>query len=406
MANTITNQTVCRALSGLAFKKTSESFAQVGADYRSAQTTPVQKFINWFAQLIDKGYARRTLVEQNYKEEILSANFLYVAKAILEAKTAADLTVNVPLKIDGERIEIISDPKNPSTLLIRHCWNDVELKGVDLRSLKVILLKQYLIMVRETEGESIKIDLSSFQLNELDLSSFNLKNCTLPDLQYCTLTDIGFNENTVFKQRRICKFDRTTFNRLQVYEYNKKHIVQEFWTMESAEITSRYNFTIPNLSSYTLEEIFSSDNPDLATEKREQLQYNKAAVSACFRQMRTKGLAINLANVNLSDLDLSNMNLEKINLRGADLYLTNLKNTNLNFADFQGASLTGTILFNATYVKTNILDARNVALQIRAAERIRAMKFLCGGDSQRSHIKIMSRNDGRMLITRTGPICT
>ncbi|MEM9541156.1 MAG: pentapeptide repeat-containing protein [Cyanobacteria bacterium P01_E01_bin.42] len=80
----------------------------------------------------------------------------------------------------------------------------------------------------------------------------------------------------------------------------------------------------------------------------------------------------NLSNANLSNADLSNADLRKANLRNADLseadliganlsnadlYKTNFLNANLREANLFNANLTGADLFNANLIKTNLKNA-------------------------------------------------
>ncbi len=206
MSNDITPRTVCRAFSGLVKGKTYESFVRIGGDYRSAQnsTSYIQQFVNWLAQCIDKNFAGRTLLEVNYKKKALSESFLSVAKEILKAKFDDNNTVNINFKIGNEPLEIVSYPDDSGRLYVRHLWHDQELIGINLSTLKKLLLTEYIRLNRLDEGGTQQINLVEFDLTGLDLRDMDFRNCSLPDLVDCRLNDIDFDLATTFKKRQRC----------------------------------------------------------------------------------------------------------------------------------------------------------------------------------------------------------
>ena len=367
MANVITEKTVCRALLfSLAKERTCESFAQAGADYRSLQNSSshVQQLINWLAQLLDKNYATRTWAEIQYKKQALHDGFMGMAEQVLMAKVAIDGTVHINFEIGSEPIEIHSFPANPGKLFVRHLSRDVELEKGELKQVKEILLKHYLQMKRDAQedsGDYSQIDLTAFDLSGCDLRSLNLRNCALPDLVRCNLNHIQFDTDTTFKKRQMCKFDNVTFDRLQAHRAAQSgYAPQEFPIEVTPVLTTEIRDdtpmeqvrtedppismavggdTVESTKKYTYEQLFSSDNPDLATIKRQVMLYRMPEIPGCFELMRSKGLSINLAHVDLSGLNLEGMNLEKVNLHGADLTGSSLEKSNLHLADLRSATL-------------------------------------------------------------------
>jgi len=344
MSHNITPKTVCRALSGFVHEKTVESFVRIGGDYRSAQnsTSSIQRFLNWLAQCIDKNYAVRTLSEVDCKKKALGESFMSVANEILKAKIVDNDTVNIKFMIGNEPLEIVSYPDNPERLYVRHLWNDAELSGISLPMLKTIMLTEYLRLHRLYQGVAKQINLTDFDLTGLDLRDMDFKNCSLPDLVGCRLNDIDFDMATTFKKREMCEIDEGTFDCLQAHNASPKSLVVREFSKDSCAIygdDSTFSTGFRRLRSYDIEQIFGSDNPDLATIKRHHLQFNKDLVISNFEKMRRNGVSINLSHVDLRELDLSEMNLTFVNLSGANLTNANLKNADLGWANLGNAIL-------------------------------------------------------------------
>ena len=320
MANTITPNTVCRAVSGLIREKTVDAFVRIGGDYRSEQKSCVQKLMNWLAQCFDKNYATRTLSEVNYKKKALGSDFQGFATQVLKAKLADDYTVCIPFEIDNQQLEIVSYPANPKKLYVRHQWTDTELEGVHLATLKSILLKEYIDLQKKSEYETGLINLTEFELLGLDLREMDFTGCSLPDLVRCRLSGIKFDRSTNFNsgRRKMCEIDDVTLDRLHQHKLSSRElVVQEFSDGVREGGTCTDHFTYPDdqkPSTYNYGQIFNSDNLDLATIKRFHLQYDRKGIVKCFKEMRQNGIPINLAHVDLSGLDLSKMDLSGVNL--------------------------------------------------------------------------------------------
>lgn len=385
MPSTITPKTVCRAITGFVAKQNWEAFVEIGGDYRAQQnsTSSIQKFINWLAQCFDRDYATRTLSEVNYKKHALGRDFSSVAQAILMAKPAADGTVHIRFELDDEPLEIVSYPANPAKLFVRHCWADKELQDIDLPTLKTILLKEYIRLQKQCELGPAQIDLTAFNLTGLDLREMDFRNCSLPSLSRCRLTGIHFDMTTNFNswKRYGCEMDWRTVDRLQQHEILcAKLVVQKFPDEESETFKNGDRISVPEfqkISTYNLEQVFSSDNPDLATQKRLLLRYELKEVKKCFIEMGQKGIAINLADVDLSDINLSGMDLTGANLYGAILTNTDLRNANLNHSDLRHARLCNTDMRNATFRCSKIYKTQ-FDIVIHGTHFSEVAQFICG----------------------------
>jgi len=382
MANSITSKTICRAITGMARIKTYDAFVLIGGDYRSEQNSnsKIQRFINWLAQCIDKNYVTRTQSEVNYKKQALGDGFISVAEQILKAKFTDDTNVNIKLEIDNETLEIVSYPGDPDKLFVRQFWDDRELVGINLTMLKSIMLKEYLRYKRNTEVSTEQIVLTGFCLNNLDLRSMDFKNCSLPDLFGCRLNGIDFDMTTIFMRREMCQIDDRTFDRLQDHNVLSMDLVVpellQTRRLDVGEIDPKAIREVRKIRSYDIDEIFSSDNPDLATKKRHHLQYDKDCVVACFRRLNLEGIPINLAYVDLRELDLSNLDLAHANLFGANLTNANLRRANLIRADLERTILWETDLRDADLAQAK-MDHAKINIFIRRSQRAEVFQNIC-----------------------------
>lgn len=406
MSNTISNKTVCRGLTGIALQKTCASFAKIGADYRAAQTTPIQKFINWLAQLLDSNYAVRTLSEVSYKEQALRRDFMAMAEEILKAKVAEDGSVSIRFKIDDEDMEIVSNPVSPHTpgkLYVRHLWNDQELSVIDLQGLKLILLKEYMRLTRPTLDAGTQMDLSRFDLTGMDLTEMNFENCLMPDLVECRLLNIQFDiTTTTFGKRTMCRIDDNTVDRLQGYGYqNNDGVVPENLSIDLTQIPENPQVMNPSISRMSMSTVFSSKNPDFALKKAGLLRYKKAEANNCFQQMREDNMEINLTELDLRNFDLRGMNLRGANFSGTKLEYTDFAHSNLSYCSFQNAVLFHTYLYGADFAYTNMLHAaKELVIVVRSVDFSKALGYLNHGYSRRFYVESYEDRPGFPIISR------
>jgi len=404
MANAITNATVCRAVGGLVQKQNWEAFVRVGGDYRALQnsTSIFQRIINWLAQCFDEDYDSRTLDEVSYKKTALGRDLKSVAVAILSAPLAADRTVHIEFEIDRQAFEIVSYPGDPGKLFVRHQWNEVELEGVNLSALKVILLKQYIRLQRQSEDRGEQSDLTNFNLKGLDLRDMDLTNCSLPDLSGCLLTGIEFDMTTNFNSHKRfgCEIDKVTVDRLQQHEILSAKLVVPEFSNETSEGYGKGDQVlvseIQKISTYNYGQIFSSDNPDLATEKRILIRHSKQIVIKCFEEMRKNGLRINLTYVDLSDLNLKRMDLSSVNLYGAKLNYTNLEGANLICSDLRHAKMWFTDIRGAE-IHAAQLDRAEMNVIVRR-EELWKLVVRHNGKYDQNHLPTERLNECDLLV--------
>jgi uncharacterized protein YjbI with pentapeptide repeats len=321
------------------------------------------------------------MAEVDYKKEALQDSFMNMAEEILKAKLAVDGTVHIDFNFDNQPFEIFSLAKNPGQLIVRHRYKETELEGADLQKLKVVLLKQYMRLKRDAEGEAGQIDLTAFDLTGFDLSEMDFRNCALPDLVRCNLSGMSFDSTTTFNKRLMCVIDDETFDRLQDHALiQKKLLLQKSPIGYIEKIVLECPDEPQSIGRYTLGQVFGSDNPDLGSIKRFLLQDRLELVKKTFEQMRQEGIPIYLAHVDLRGLRLAKLDLQKVNMYGADLTDTDLDNAQLMSADLRCATFVRTSMRNADLWCAKMHRAKIISMLVYTADQSNVVSGILGGE--------------------------
>jgi len=189
MANYVSTNTVCRALSGLVKGKTIDSYVRTGGDYRSVQndSSRIQRFINWLAQCIDNHQIKIAI-----KRALISAT----CDSGIKRKIFENI-MNIEQRVQNER-RIRSDTP------------------VDISYIKAI--NELLDEIRKSGCRIIldNTDFSSVNLSNLDLTNssavkakFNSMN-----MDHVVWRNVDFSDAQFFSSEiRHCHFDHVTFRR-------------------------------------------------------------------------------------------------------------------------------------------------------------------------------------------------